>query len=367
VALAPWFWAALLGRAVQGFGSGGIFPVAAATIGDIYPPQKRGGPLGLMGMVLGIAFIVGPIVAGVVLFLNWRWLFLINLPIGLAIAFFALRYLPTRRAAERKRFDWPGMTVIGIMLWSLAFGANRIDTSHFLPSLLGWGVLPFLILPFLFLPFLIFREERASWPVIAPSMFRTGQLRLSYALSFGSGFIQASMIFVPALVQEVMGTSASSASFLLLPLVLSMAVFAPIFGRLLGKIGARAVVNTGTVVLTAGFLLLALFARHGAVFILAMVLVGIGLAVMFGAPLRYVMLNEAEEKDRTTVQALGNLFSGTGQILSSALIGAIVASAGGGLPGYRHAYETAGLVAFLLFLVSLGLRKGRQKRDASRR
>ncbi|HEX2999053.1 MAG TPA: MFS transporter, partial [Armatimonadota bacterium] len=236
----------------------------------------------------------------------------------------------------------------------------------FFSSLFSWGVLPFLLFPVFFLPFLVFREETASWPGISPAMFRTSQLKLSYCLSFGSGFIQASMLFVPALVEEVLGTSASSASFLLLPLVLSMAVFAPIFGRLLGKIGARAVVNIGTLILTGGFLLLALFLRHGAVFVFAMVLIGIGLAVMFGAPLRYVMLNEAEEKDRSTVQALGNLFSGTGQILSSALIGAIVASAGGGLPGYRHAYETAGLVAFLLFLVSLGLRKGAAPRGARR-
>ncbi len=362
VALAPWFWMALLGRAIQGFGSGGIFPVAAATIGDIYPAEKRGGPLGLMGLVLGMAFLIGPVVAGVILLADWRWIFIINIPIGLAIIFFSLRYLPVRVSPEHKRFDWPGMAVIGIMLGSLAFGVNRIDTERFLESVLSYGVAPFLLIPFLFLPFLIFREETASWPVISPSMFRTGQLKLSYCLSFGSGFIQASMIFVPALVAEVRGASSSSASFLLLPIVISLAVFAPIFGRLLGRIGARTVIGLGTTVLTAGFLLLALFMRQGMLFILSMILIGIGLAVLFGAPLRYVMLNEAEEKDRSTVQALGNLFSGTGQIVSSALIGAIVSSAGGGLPGYRHAYETAALVAFLLFLVSLGLRKRREEK-----
>lgn len=82
VALAPAFSFVLVGRAIQGLGAGGIFPVASAVIGDTFPAEKRGSALGLIGAVFGIAFIIGPILGGLLLLAGWRWLFLINLPIA---------------------------------------------------------------------------------------------------------------------------------------------------------------------------------------------------------------------------------------------------------------------------------------------
>ena len=113
VAISPTFWMILVGRAVQGFGAGGIFPVASAVIGDTFPPEKRGGALGLIGAVFGIAFLIGPILAGVMLaFLSWHWLFIVNLPIAVAVVFAAMRILPNARAAQQKSFDFVGMLVL---------------------------------------------------------------------------------------------------------------------------------------------------------------------------------------------------------------------------------------------------------------
>jgi MFS family permease len=118
----------LAGRALQGFGAGGIFPVASAVIGDTFPPEKRGGALGLIGAVFGLAFLVGPILGGIILsFTGWQWLFLINLPIAAVVIFMGMKLLPTTRPATRRPFDLPGMLTLGITLGSLAFGLNQID------------------------------------------------------------------------------------------------------------------------------------------------------------------------------------------------------------------------------------------------
>ncbi len=70
----------VIGRGIQGFGSGGFFPVATAVIGDTFPKEKQGSALGILGAVYGLAFILGPVIGGLFLLINWHWVFVINLP-----------------------------------------------------------------------------------------------------------------------------------------------------------------------------------------------------------------------------------------------------------------------------------------------
>ena len=159
VASAPSFAIVLLGRAIQGLGSGGIFPVASAVIGDTFPPEKRGGALGLIGAVFGLAFIVGPIIGGLLLLAHWRWLFAINLPIALAVLLVAPPLLPNIPLQNRRSFDWAGMLVLALMLSFLTYGLTQINTAHFWDSVTGLRVWPSLALALLLLPLFIFLER----------------------------------------------------------------------------------------------------------------------------------------------------------------------------------------------------------------
>src|SRR5699024_9026953 len=103
----------------------------SAVIGDTFPPEKRGSALGLIGAVFGLAFIVGPVVGGLLLLAGWRWIFIINLPIAIAVMLAAWRLLPSARPAERKPFDWAGMVLLALLLAALAYGLNNIDTKDF--------------------------------------------------------------------------------------------------------------------------------------------------------------------------------------------------------------------------------------------
>jgi EmrB/QacA subfamily drug resistance transporter len=367
VAAAPSFAVLLIGRAVQGLGAGGIFPVASAVIGDTFPAEKRGSALGMIGAVFGLAFLIGPILGGVLLMIGWRWLFLVNLPIAVVVIFLSLQRLPATRPEHRRPFDWPGMVTLGVLLASLAYGLNQIDSQHFLASLTSLNVWPFLMAVIVLLPVFWRAERRAEDPVLRLGLFESRQVILVSALAAGSGVGEAAVVFVPALAVAAFAVTNSTSSFMLLPAVLALGVGAPVFGRMLDRFGSRSVVLVATGLLTAGMLIISLLPVNLAVFYLAAISTGLGLAGLLGASLRYVMLNEAPAADRAAAQGALSLFTSVGQLLGGALVGALAASTGGGVTGYQSAYLFVGVVALLLTLLSFGLKRQAEEMATARR
>ena len=366
VALSSSFSMVLIGRAIQGFGAGGIFPVASAVIGDTFPPERRGRALGLIGAVFGLAFIIGPILGGVLLLAGWQWLFIINLPIAVVVVWMSLRLLPSRRIQERVSFDWVGMLVLTGLLASLAYGINQIDTSHFFSSLVSLNVLPFLLAFALLLVLFIFIERKKKNPILRLDLFRTRQMALAYILSSGAGFGEAGLVFMPALALAALGylgVTKSSASFLLMPVVLAMGIGSPLVGRLLDEMGSRLVILSGTAILAVGMFLLGNFAASLAMFIISGVLIGLGLVALLGAPLRYIMLNEASVADRSSAQGVLTLFGSVGQLMGASVVGAVAASGGGGAAGFSSAYLATGGIAVVLALVAFGLKSRAAERN----
>ncbi|MCX7852854.1 MAG: MFS transporter [Caldilineales bacterium] len=358
VALAPGFAFLLAGRALQGFGAGGVFPVASAVIGDTFPPEKRGSALGMIGAVFGLAFLIGPVLGIVILrFAGWPWLFLINLPIALVVILAAMRFLPGGRPAQRRRFDAVGMVVLGASLAALTYGINRLDTARFAQSITSPGVWPFLAGAVLLLPVFWVVEQRAEDPILRVGLFRRRQIAVGSGLALGAGLGEAAVVFVPALLVAAFGISESRASALLLPAVLAMAVGSPLAGRMLDRFGSRPVVFLGSVLVAAGMLLVGLATIGWTVFYASAILVGLGLGILLGAPLRYIMLNEAPLSDRASAQGALTLFTATGQLIGGALVGAVAASAGGGVVGYQSAYTVVGVVAVALALLALALKR----------
>jgi EmrB/QacA subfamily drug resistance transporter len=359
VAVSPFYWFLLAGRAVQGLGAGGIFPVASAVIGDTFPAEKRGRALGLMGAVFGVAFLIGPLVAGVILFLSsWRWLFIVNLPISLALIVAGLRVLPSARPARRRGFDALGMIVLGILLAALAFGISQVNTADLASSFSSLNVWPFLLTAIVLAPVFVLVERGARDPVVRVSLFGSRQVVLASLLSAGAGLGEATIVFVPTLVVAAFGVTTYQASFMLLPAVLAMAVGAPLSGRILDARGSKVVVLAGTLLIAIGLVTVSLLPTNLAAFFSAAVLVGLGLSSLLGATLRFIMLNEAPVTERAAAQGIISLEAGLGQLIGAALVGAIAASRGGGVGGFSAAFLVVGVVYWLLVLTGLGL-KGR--------
>lgn len=361
VMLAPSFTFVIIGRAVQGLGAGGIFPVAAAVIGDTFPPEKRGSALGLIGAVFGLAFIVGPVVGGLLLLLSWHWIFAVNIPIAFLIMWLAWRTLPSTTQQVNTTFDWVGMAVLTVILGALAFGLNQIDAANLAGSVTSWLVWPFLLLAAVLTPLFLRIERRAADPVLHPGLLATRQLRLASAIAFGAGLGEVAVVFLPSLAVAAFGVTESRASFMLLPLVAALFVGSPIAGRLLDKIGSRIVIIGGTALLAWGMLLLWLLGANLVAYYAGGVLVGLGLSALLGAPIRYIMLNEVGAADRAAAQAVATLFTSIGQLVGAAAVGAVVASMGGGVSGYSAAYLTIGGVALVLTALAFGLKSRRSE------
>ncbi len=357
VALSPSFAVLLAGRAIQGLGAGGIFPVASAVIGDTFPVEKRGSALGLIGAVFGIAFLVGPILGGVILFaLNWHWLFLINLPIAAVLIVAAMRLLPSARPQVRRPFDWVGMIVLAVLLTALSYGLNQLDTANLTASIASPQVWGFLLLAIVLIPVFAFVERRAKDPVLHLSLFSARQMALVNVFAALSGLAEAAVVFVPALLVAAFGVPESTSSFMLLPIVLIMAVGSPLAGRTLDRTGSRTVVLIGTSVLAVGLLMVGALPVSLVLFYVAGALVGLGLSWLLGAPLRYIMLNEAPRSQRAAAQGALALSTRVGQLIGGALVGAIAASRGGGTMGYQEAFLAVGVITFVCFFFAFGLK-----------
>lgn len=368
VALSPQksFAMLLAGRALQGFGAGGIFPVASAVIGDTFPPEKRGRALGLIGAVFGLAFLVGPLLGGLILSITtWQWLFIINLPIALVVILMGWRLLPTKGSVSRVRFDWSGLLVLSVILASLTYGINQIDTQHLFASLISVRVLPFLLLGLVLLFVFPIIERKAVDPVVNMNLFRSRQVRLSSLLSAGAGLGESGLSFLPALAVAALPgiINTHTSSYLILPVVLAMSIGSPLVGRLMDRFGSKVMVFSGTLLLAAGMMMMSTDSISGTLwgFILSGAVIGFGLSSLLGAPMRYIMLNETTAEDRTSAQGLISLFTSIGQLGSSALIGAVAASRGGGVAGYGGAYRLVGFVAMIMILLTLGLKNRQQE------
>jgi MFS family permease len=360
IALAPSYGLVLLGRLIQGISAGGITPAASAVIGDTFPPEQRGRALGLIGATFGMAFIIGPLVASMLLVVvSWHWLFLINVPVAALIIALGMRVLPpaARPAAALPPFDLSGLLVVATLLTSLALGITRT-----LDDALGVSVWPWMLgLSLGCVPLLVWVERSHARPVFPLHMFSTRQLRLTYVLALGAGFSMGSVIFIAALAVAAFGFATQQAGFALFPLVIASLVGSIGSGRALNQLGSRLVLQAGFATALVGSIILGVRADALALFIIATILVGFGVGVVVGGVLRFIVLSETAPGERTVAQGLINICTSIGNLLSAALIGTIADSAGGGVAGLSTAYLVAAGLALVMLLLSLGLKSRAQE------
>lgn len=348
----------LVGRAIQGFGAGGIFPVASAFIGDTFPPEKRGSALGTIGAVFGISYLIGPLLGGLLIGYGWQWLFIINIPLAVLVIILSIYILPKTGKTEEKNFDWKGMLILGVSVTSLAYAINQINTQNLTSSFESLKVWPFLILSMLFIIIFWKVESKAGDPIIRVGIFKNREISLTSLISIFSGINEAGLVFIPAFAIAALSLNYSEASLMLLPVVVTIALGAPIIGGILDKTGSKLLMITGGFTLAVGLLIFSLFGNLFSFFVLSGVLIGLGLSSLLGAPVRYIMLNEFPEKERASGQGLININSSAGQLVGGALIGSVIASFGGGVIAYESAYLILAVSAVILTFMALGL-KGR--------
>ncbi|WP_458453234.1 MFS transporter [Methanobrevibacter sp.] len=355
IAFSPNIELIFLGRIIQGFGCGGIFPVGAAFIGDEFPLEERGKALGILGSVFGISAIGGPLVGAALIPFGWNWCFTINIPISIFLMIFAYSILPGFKNERKMKIDYLGIIILSLLSVFLAYGLNQIDSSNFIDSLLSLNVAPFLIAFIVLLLIFYMVEKRAEESIVAIHLLKNRDITIAGIETLSYGLIYSSAIFIPSLVILSMGLNDQYASLMLIPILGANAVAAPILGKILDSVGSRKIMAAGTIILTIGLIAIAIYPNDMILFIVAGCLVGVGLVTIIGAPLRYIVLSETKPYERGAGQAIVNMLSSAGQLIGGALIGGIIASFSG-IIGYKISLLLAAVVAFIAFLFTLRLK-----------
>ena len=354
-----------LGRIIQGFGCGGIFPVAGAFIGDAFPLEERGKALGILGSVFGLSAIGGPLVGAVLIPYGWNWCFTINIPISIFLIVLATYVLPNAENNRKLKIDYLGIFILSLLSIFLAYGLNQIDSSNFISSLLSMKVAPFLILFIILIPIFLKIEKRAEESIVAINMLENREIRIACIETLSYGIIYSSVIFVPSLVILSMGLNDQLASLMLIPILGANAVAAPILGKILDSTGSRKIMMIGTLILTFGLIVIAAYPHNMILFIAAGCLIGVGMVTIIGAPLRYIVLSEAKPTERGAGQAIVNMLSSAGQLIGGALIGGVIASFSGIL-GYKISLLLAAVVAFIAFLFTFRLKNRDEQMETTK-
>lgn len=329
----------LFARVIQALGAGGIFPVATAAIGDAVPKERRGAALGAIAGMWGLAAVIGPSVGGVLThFASWRWIFVANVPLAIVVFILALRFIP--RAAPRARDP---LDAFGLAL--LCFGLLGV-MDGLVEARVRVGILGVLLL----IGFALW-QRRARFPIVPPRLLASRQLARTYALEVLIGILEGSLFFIPTVLVGAQGLSTMTAGFVAALGGFTFVAIIPASARALDRVGSRNVLLVGAVLAEAGLAIFALGFDSLPLALLAMVVAGCGFGALLGAPTRYIVTNEAGERLRATAVGLLSQCLIVGQILGSALAGALIGMASNDDLGYRHAYLAFCAVAF----VALGL------------
>jgi MFS family permease len=245
-----------------------------------------------------------------------------------------------------------------VLLAALAYGVNQIDTQAVMASLLRPEVGLALLLAAALVPVFIRIERRVADPLLRLELFTSRQVQIASALAAGAGLTEAAFIFFPDLAVAAFGVADATASFMLLPLVIAVAIASPVAGRVLDRVGSRPIVLTGALLLAAGFAVMGAVPADRVAFYGGSIAIGFGLACLLGSSLSYILLRESSAAERTVAQGVIALFLGIGQLLGGAIIGAVAESGPSGVAGYAQAFLLIAGIAGGLALLATRL-KGR--------
>ena len=243
-----------LARALQGFGGAAMFATSLALLANEFAPEDRGLALGVWGAISGGALAVGPLVGGALVDgPGWRWVFLLNVPLGLILLLATARYVGESRDERAGPADWPGAATFSVAAFLLTFALIRGNAE-------GWGSVP-IVASFgagaAALVALAVLESRSRHPMLDPRLFRipafTGTAVVAFAQSFA---LYPMFLFLALYFQEVLEYTAWETGLRLLPVTLVLFAVAPIAGKLTGRIPIRMMLAAGLGLIGAGLLLM---------------------------------------------------------------------------------------------------------------
>jgi EmrB/QacA subfamily drug resistance transporter len=357
-------------RIIQGIGSAMILALGAAILTEAFPPQERGKAMGLIGTVVSIGIVAGPALGGVIIgTLSWRWIFLVNLPVGIIGTIMVRRNVPDYKPAGRQRFDYLGALTLFFCLLSLLLGLT-LGQQHgfFYPAvqiLIGLSLVSLAVF--------IALEKRVAQPMIDLKMFDN----MSFCVTLVTGFISfvglaGVFILMPFYLENILGYNIIYVGLLMGIVPVMLGITSPFAGALSDRFGTRPLAVIGMGIMFIGYLAAGTLSQNTSAmgYCVRMFALGLGIGI-FISPNNSSIMGTAQRHQLGIVSGMMAITRTLGQTIGVAVMGAVWAGstavyAGGQIQGGATAApvdaQIAGLndtfqtaAALLAFALLLGI------------
>ena len=312
-------------RGLQGVGGGGLLSLAFAIIGDVIPPRERGRYQGYFGAVFGVSSVVGPLAGGFAVDnLSWRYIFYVNLPLGIVALIVTNRVLRLPVRKREVKIDWLGalLLVAGVscILLATQLGGENYPWA-------SWQIIGLFALGALVIAGFVLREARAPEPILPLSLFRIQIFSVSNIIAFVSGIAMfGALAFLPQYLQLVHGVSATISGLLLLPLLVGLLAMSISSGLYISRTGNyRWFPLAGTIGVTIGLLLLTRLGAHTSLLVVSLDILVFGLGLgLFMQVLTLVVQNAVPMKQMGVATSSVTFFRSMGGAIGASALGAVL-------------------------------------------
>jgi len=317
-------------RAVQGLGAAMLMPQTLAIVTMTFPPERRGAAFGIWGAVAGLATIAGPTLGGLlVTAFDWRWIFFVNLPIGIAVLALTFVIIPDLKPGRRHQLDFLGVALASAALLAICYGLVEGQRYNW-GTITGFLSIPLIIAVGVALLFAFLLEEKlrqSGEPLIPFVLFRNRNFTLMNWVSFTLS-IGMLGIFLPFTIylQSALGFSALKAGLTLAPSSLVMIAVAPFLGRLTDKTGGKYILVSGLSLFAIGMGWAVLIATPTSTwqdFLGPLIVAGLGMGGTF-APLTTVAMRQVDPRMAGAASGMLNTVRQVGSVIGTATVGALL-------------------------------------------